>query len=61
MIHFKHVFIIGDLKEDFESDVFLRLLHTVITDEMKPFCLLLHRMKGDLLDKEYHHLAIRDN
>lgn len=58
MVHFKHVFLIA-ADEDFVSAAFLRLMNSIIKEEMRPFSLFLHRIKEDLLLKEYPHLAIR--
>ncbi|TNV85423.1 hypothetical protein FGO68_gene442 [Halteria grandinella] len=61
MIHFKHVFVIGDGKQDFESDSFSALLKAIVQAEMKPFCLYLHRLKPELATSEYAYLIILQN
>jgi hypothetical protein len=60
-IHFKHVFLIGDIHQDFESEAFSSLLTLIMNNEMKPFSLFLHRIKPELVVREYPHLAIVNN
>jgi len=45
MIHFKHVFLVGDVATDFESNDFIKLAMGILGEEMKPFSLFLHRFK----------------
>ena len=60
-IYFKHVFIVGDGKTDFESQTFSSFLDTILQKEMKPFSLFLHRIKPELVAREYPMLAIHRN
>ena len=60
-IYFKHVFIVGDAKIDFESQSFSIFLNSVLLNEMKPFSLFLHRIKPELVTREYPMVAIYKN
>ena len=61
MIHFKHVFLVGDMATDFESEDFQRFAQAILSEEMKPFSIFLHRFKPNLAHVEYPHLSIRGN
>ena len=61
MIHFKHVFLVGNVATDFESNDFIKLAQGILSEEMKPFSLFLHRFKPELLHTEYPHLSIKNN
>ena len=60
-VYFKHVFIVGDAKQDFEGPLFAKFLNTVLDKEMKPFSLFLHRIKPELVTREYPMLGIVKN
>ena len=61
LVHFKQVFLVGDMATDFESEDFFQLAKGMISEEMRPFSLLLHRFKPELVHTEYPHLCIRGN
>jgi hypothetical protein len=61
LVHFKHVFLVGDMATDFESEDFIKLAQGFLSEEMRPFSLFLHRFKPDLVHTEYPHLCIRGN
>ena len=61
MIHFKHVFLVGDMATDFESEDFIKFAQGILSEEMRPFSLFLHRFKPELVHTEYPHLCIRGN
>ena len=61
LVHFKQVFLVGDMATDFESEDFFQLAKGMISEEMRPFSLFLHRFKPELVHTEYPHLCIRDN
>ena len=60
LIHFKHVFLIGEA-DDFQTEEFLSFLKGIVNEEMKPFCLYMHRLKAELVASEYPHLIILQN
>jgi hypothetical protein len=61
LVHFKHVFLVGDMATDFESEDFIKLAQGILSEEMRPFSLFLHRFKPELVHTEYPHLCIRGN
>ena len=46
---------------DFESEAFTALLNLIVYQEMKPFSIFLHRIKPELVVREYPHLGIINN
>ena len=61
LVHFKQVFLVGDMATDCESEDFFQLAKGMISEEMRPFSLFLHRFKPELVHTEYPHLCIRGN
>ena len=61
LVHFKHVFLVGDMATDFESENFIKFAQGILSEEMRPFSLFLHRFKPELVHTEYPHLCIRGN
>lgn len=51
----------GEAKSDFEGPNFSTFLNTVLSQEMKPFSLFLHRIKPELVAREYPMLGIVKN
>lgn len=58
LIHFKYLFLIGDLN-DFESSSFSLLLQELLRRDMRPFNLFLHRFNGEIAEVDFPHLCIK--
>ena len=59
MIHFKHVFLVGDMATDFESENFIKFAQGILSEEMRPFSLFLHRFKPELVHTEYPQIIVK--